>query len=49
MSEVRKSEPIFIPWNEDGKQRRRSMSYPTPPDIKWSDKIKTILRPQKLK
>ena len=28
------SKPIAIPWSEDTIRRRRSMSYPTPPDEK---------------
>ena len=28
------TKPIFIPWTEANKGRRRSMSYPTPPDLK---------------
>jgi len=44
------TKPIFVPWpNQENIQRRRSMSYPTPPDVKWSDKIQNILRPQKPK
>ena len=46
--EDQKSKPIFIPWpNEESIKRRRSLSFPTPPDVKWSDKIKSILRPRK--
>ena len=47
MEEHKETKPIFVPWSNQGITRRRSMSYPTPPDVKWSDKIKSILRPEK--
>ena len=50
MEQTKKTEPIFVPWpNKDNIQRRRSMSYPTPPDVKWSEKIRSLLRPEKPK
>ena len=50
MENEQKTKPIFVPWpNEDNIRRRRSMSYSTPPDVKWSDKIKSILRPKRPK
>jgi len=46
--EEHKSKPIFIPWpNQENIKRRRSMSFPTPPDVKWTEKIKSIIRPEK--
>ena len=41
----KKSKPIVIPWPEDNIKRRRSMSYPTPPD----EKDMNILKRFKLK
>ena len=38
---------IFIPWPDERYKRRRSMSYATPPDVKWSEKIKSLRRPKK--
>jgi len=46
MEQHKETKPIFIPWpHTQNIQRRRSMSYPTPPDVKWANKIKSILRP----
>ena len=41
------TKPIFIQsHNKENIKRERSLSYPTPPDEKWLDKIKLIKHPQ---